>query len=105
MSVALLPELKLDNEFPEELHILFEPFTGKYACYNHNGVNGVASFATSEDATLFSTTLVSPISTLLTQCVTFDEARLIAQGRPMPIIALFYFENYALPPIATHYVK
>lgn len=105
MSVALLLDLRLDNEFPEELYILSEPFTGKYACYNHNGINGVASFATSEDATLFCTTLISPTPTLLTQCVTFDEARVIAQGRPMPIVALFYFENYALPPVATHYVK
>ncbi len=101
VETCLAPVLGLEDAFPDVLHLLHHAPSGKYGCYCHNGVHGVACFTTRVDAMRFSEHISLPgIETIE---VSFDEAREIAKARPMPVVALMLLDSIEAPAI--HYVR
>lgn len=101
VEIELAPVLGLENAFPDVLHVLHHAPSGKYGCYCHDGVHGVACFTTANGAFRFaehiSLTGIAAIE------VSFDEAREIAKDRPMPVVALMLLDSLESPAI--HYVR
>lgn len=91
----------LDYEFPSVLWILKHEQLGKFGCYCFQGINGLAAFSTEALAIDFAKWVAELL--LATQEVTFDEAREVAKGRPLPVIALFLCDD--LDAVQIHYVK
>ncbi len=83
------------------LYVLKHSPSGKYGCYHHDGVHGLASFSTEEGATSFSTMI--PLSAMECLEVSFDEAREIAKSRPHPVEALMLLDDMDKPQI--HFVR
>lgn len=101
MQVTEQPILGLDSIFPDRLYVLHHSASGKYGCYCHDGVHGVACFSNQDNALRFATEIdLSGMSMLE---MSFDEAREVAQGRPMPIIALILLDDMNSPQI--HFVR
>jgi hypothetical protein len=96
-----LPVLGLDNEFPAEVAILHHVSSGKYCCYCHGSVHGLAAFSSEDLALGFARE--NDIFGMVTQTVSFDEAREIAKGRPLPVVALMLLDRIDDPAI--HYVR
>lgn len=96
-----LPILGLEDTFPESLHVLFHPSTGKYGCYCHQGVHGLAAFSTEGGAFRFAEWI--DLSGTVSKEVSFEEAREIAKGRPLPVVALMLLDSFEQPKI--HYVR
>lgn len=94
------PLLGLDSEFPDRVYVL-KHSTGKYGCYCHNGLHGLACFSTEVGAFRFSEWIA--LSGMACEDVTFDEAREIAQRRPAPIECLMLLDDLESPEI--HYVR
>jgi hypothetical protein len=95
------PFVGLDNEFPDRLHVLHHPSSGKYGCYCHQGVHGLACFSTEIGAVRFSEHIDRSAMAIVE--VSFDEAREIAKARPMPIVSLMLLDRMDDPLI--HYVR
>lgn len=95
------PVLGIENDFPEQLFLLFHPGTGKYGCYCHNGVHGVACFTSEAGAFRFAEWI--DLSGMSSVEVPFDEAREIAKQRPLPIVSLMLLDRMTDPQI--HYVR
>ncbi len=95
------PVLGIENEFPNKLHILRHEPSGKFGCYSHDGVHGLACFSTEDGALLFGSYIELPGMVALE--VTFDEARQVAQDRPMPIVSIMLLDDMDDPQI--HYVR
>lgn len=95
------PFLELQESFPDELYVLNHPESGRYGCYCHEGIHGLACFSTENGAFRFTEfinlTGMVPVET------TFEEAREIAKGRPMPIVSLMLLDHIHAPRI--HYVR
>ncbi|MBV6457397.1 MAG: hypothetical protein HONBIEJF_00505 [Fimbriimonadaceae bacterium] len=100
-STLELPLLGLETEFPESLFLLAHPSSGKYGCYCHEGIHGLACFSTEGAAFRFAEWI--DLSGMMTEEVTFDEARDIAKGRPMPIVSLMLLDSLQSPKI--HFVR
>ena len=96
-----LPIAGLGSDFPESLYLLHHPSTGKYGCYCHLGVHGLACFSTEGAAFRFAEHI--DLSGMTAQQVTFDEAREVAKARPHPIISLMLLDKIGEPEI--HYVR
>ncbi len=96
-----LPILGLGGDWPDRLYILKHTPTGKYGCYHHDGVHGLASFSTQEGAQNFA--MMIPLSSMECQEVSFDEAREVAKSRPSPVAALMLLDDMDRPQI--HYVR
>lgn len=95
------PMLGLEDTFPEALIVLHHPASGKYGCYCHEGVHGLACFTSENSAFRFAEWI--EYSGMVAQEVTFDEARDIAKNRPMPVVSLMLLDNLSEPKI--HYVR
>jgi hypothetical protein len=100
-DILIAPLLGLDETFPDTLVILHHPSSGKYACYCHDGIHGLASFSTEVHAHMFAQEINFSGMALLE--VSFDEAREIAKGRPMPIVSLMLLDKPHDPTI--HFVR
>lgn len=101
LDTQVLSSLGLGEEFPENLVLLHHPASGKYGCYCHDGVHGLACFSDTNSAFRFAEWI--DLSGMATQEVTFDEAREVAKARPMPIVSLMLMDNLNNPKI--HYVR
>lgn len=100
-ELELQPLLGIDEAFPDTVYLLSHPASSRYGCYCHNGVHGLACFSSEAGAFRFAEWIdLSGMSTLE---VSFDQAREIAKGRPMPIVALMLLDRINDPLI--HYVR
>lgn len=95
------PVLGLTDEFPSTLYVLKHPPSGKYGCYCHQGIYGLASFSDEQSALGFAEFIER--RGMVTEEVDFDRAREIAKERPMPIISLMLLDDLREPVI--HYVR
>lgn len=95
------PLLGLDDTFPDVLYLLHHALSGRYGCFFHNGVHGLACFSTEAGAIRFSEWI--DLSGMTTQEVTFDEARAVAKDRPMPVTSLMLLDDMQNPKI--HFVR
>ena len=95
------PLLGLDNEFPDTLYVLFHAGSGRYGCFFHEGVHGLASFSSENAAFRFAEHI--NLSGMATQEVSFEEAREVAKSRPMPVVSLMLLDEIDNPKI--HYVR
>ena len=95
------PIFGLDNDWPATLFILKHEPSSQYACYNHNGIHGLAVFSCESFAEDFGSYIELPNMEVAE--VSFDEARRIAQERPLPIVAVMLLDDLDDPVI--HYVR
>lgn len=93
--------LGLDVSFPDRLFVLHHPSSGKYGCFCHQGVHGLACFSSESSAFRFAEFI--DLSGMTTQEVSFDEAREVAKSRPLPVVALMLCDELEDPQI--HYVR
>ena len=96
-----LPVLGLDDTFPDEVFVLFHSSSGRYGCFCHGDVHGLACFSSQPGAIQFADW--SDLSGMAIQHITFDEARNVAKARPMPVVALMLLDELDNPKI--HYVR
>ncbi|MBX7134321.1 MAG: hypothetical protein K1X67_16735 [Fimbriimonadaceae bacterium] len=96
-----LPLLGITESFPDTLFLLAHPSTGKYGCYCHQGVHGLACFTTEGGAFRFAEFI--DLSGMASLEVSFDEARDIAKDRPLPVVSLMLLDKIDDPVI--HYVR
>lgn len=95
------PVLGLDTAFPDSLFVLKHGPSGKYGCYKHDGIHGLACFSSEAGACEFGSYIELPGMQSLE--VSFDEARRIAQERPLPIVSIMLLDDIDSPQI--HYVR
>ncbi|KAA0227999.1 MAG: hypothetical protein AKCLJLPJ_00843 [Fimbriimonadales bacterium] len=95
------PLLGLGETFPEVLFVLHHPASGKYGCYLHDGVHGLACFSTQNGAFRFAEWI--DLAGMACLEVNFDEARDIAKARPLPVVAVMLLDNLESPLI--HFVR
>ena len=95
------PILGLDTDFPNRLHVVKHPPSGKFGCYCHDGVHGLASFSSEEGAFRFAEW--NDLTIMASEEVSVDEAREIAKARPLPIVSLMLLDNLEDPKI--HFVR
>ena len=93
--------LGLDDEFSDEVYLLFYEPNGKYVAYYTNGVHGIACFNYEDKAQYFSEYLGT--EGLKIQSMSFDEARDLAKSKNQQITALILLDDINNPKI--HYVK
>lgn len=96
-----LPLLGITESFPDTPFLLAHPSTGKYGCYCHQGVHGLACFTTEGGAFRFAEFI--DLSGMASLEVSFDEARDIAKDRPLPVVSLMLLDKIDDPVI--HYVR
>lgn len=100
-SILEQPLLGLTDSIPDTLYLLHHGSSGRYGCYCHEGVHGLACFSTESSAFRFAEWIdLSGMTTLQT---TFDEAREVAKGRPLPVVSLMLLDQIEKPHI--HYVR
>ncbi|MFY9232990.1 MAG: hypothetical protein WAO58_00860 [Fimbriimonadaceae bacterium] len=100
-QVLTRPLLGLEETFPDTLYLLFHPHSGKYGCYCHQGVHGLACFSTEAGAFRFAEWI--DLSGMKCMEISFDEAREVAKDRPMPVVALMLLDKLDDPLI--HFVR
>lgn len=102
MSATLVePILGIGEDFPDSLFVLNHPASGRYGCYCHEGVHGLASFSNETQAVRFAEWI--ELSGMTVVELTFDEAREVAKARPLPVVALMLLDKMDDPKI--HYVR
>ncbi|MBI1757213.1 MAG: hypothetical protein HY248_06180 [Fimbriimonas ginsengisoli] len=89
------------EEFPDLVYVLKHPGTGRYGCFCHDGVHGLACFSTEGGAFRFSEWI--DLSGMQSLEMSFDEAREVAKGRPMPVVALMLLDSIREPKV--HFVR
>lgn len=99
--VLAQPILGLDDTFPDVLFVLHHASSGKYGCFFHEGVHGLACFSTEAGAIRFSEWI--DLTGMTTIELSFEEARDVAKDRPMPVTALMLLDDLQSPKI--HYVR
>lgn len=104
-TTTLTPECPLDHDllkgdFPDDLLLLKHPSKDKWACNTHEGITGVAAFTNESSAIYFRGFVDVPVEIVE---ASFEEAREIAKGRPMPVVSVMLLDNMDDPKI--HYVK
>ena len=95
------PLLGLGEEFPSTVYVSFHPPTGRYGCYCHQGVHGLACFSNEIGAQRFTEWIELGGMTVLE--LSFDEAREVAKDRPLPVVALMMLDRMDEPKI--HFVR
>lgn len=95
------PFLELSESFPERVFLLSHPSTGKYGCYRYDGIHGLACFSTEAGAFRFAEWI--DLSGMVSQEVSFEEARDIAKDRPLPVVCVMLLDRLENPVI--HYVR
>ncbi|MFN8219680.1 MAG: hypothetical protein U0S12_06060 [Fimbriimonadales bacterium] len=93
--------LGLVDAFPDRVFLLHHPSTGKYGCYCHQGVHGLACFSAETGAFRFAEWIDLPGMSAVE--VEFDEAREIAKARPLPVVSLMLLDKLDDPKI--HFVR
>lgn len=102
MSQSLtLPLLGLESEFPDLLYVLHHVTSDRYACFIHDGIHGLASFSSESAASAFRQLI--NLEGMVTREVSFDEAREVAKGRPLPVTSLMLLDRIESPEI--HFVR
>lgn len=102
MTATLVePLLGIGEDFPDILFVLSHPASGRYGCYCHEGIHGLASFSSESQAVRFAEWI--ELSGMKVQQVTFDEAREVAKARPLPVVALMLLDQMEQPKI--HFVR
>jgi hypothetical protein len=101
VKIKELSLLGLDESFPDSVYVLAHPSTGRFGCFCFDGVHGLACFSAESGAVRFSEWF--DLSGMATSELTFDEAREVAQARPMPVVALMLLDEVTNPKI--HYVR
>jgi hypothetical protein len=101
MQTQTLPLLGLDETFPEKLYVLHHPASNRYGCFQHEGIHGLACFSTEAGAFRFAEWI--DLSGMMTNEVSFDEAREVAKERPLPVVSLMLLDTLSSPQI--HYVR
>ena len=102
MSMVLdLPLLGLDETFPDVVYVLHHVPSGRYGCFRHDGVHGLACFSTEGGAFRFAEWI--DLSGMKTEQLSFEEARQVAKDRPMPVVSLMLLDQIDDPVI--HYVR
>jgi hypothetical protein len=96
-----LPICGLEETFPDNVFLLAHPSTGRYGCYCHDGVHGLAAFSTEAGAFRFAEFI--DLSGMATVELPFDEAREVAKERPLPVVSLMLLDRMDDPKI--HYVR
>lgn len=96
-----LPQIGLDETFPDELFVLHHPASDRYGCFCHEGVHGLACFSHEAGAFRFAEWI--DLSGMTTRKLSFDEAREVAKQRPMPVVSLMLLDCLQSPQI--HYVR
>lgn len=96
-----LPLLGLDETFPDTLYVLHHPASGRYGCFCHDGIHGLASFSSEAGAFRFAEWI--ELSGMKTVELSFDEARDVAKGRPLPVVSLMLLDSLDEPKI--HFVR
>jgi hypothetical protein len=94
-------KLGLDESIPDKVWILFHPRSGKYGCYNHQGIHGLACFSNENSSFRFAEFI--DLVGMVSKEVSFDEAREVAKSRPLPVIALMLCDDMDNPNI--HYIR
>lgn len=94
-------KLGLDQEFPDDVFVLSHPSSGKYGCFCHDGVHGLACFSSAKGAVEFASLI--DLSGMRTEELTFDEARDVAKSRPLPVVAVMLLDSVDEPVI--HYIR
>ena len=94
------PLLGLETEFPDVVWALKHPPTEKWGCYKWDGIHGLAVFSAEHFAVQFAGYVEEP---LVPVEMSFDEARRVAQERPMPIVAVLLCDDLNAPKV--HYVR
>ena len=100
-QVLTQPILGLDETLPDTLYLLHHVQSGKYGCFCHQGVHGLACFSTEAGAFRFAEWI--DLSGMQSEEISFDEAREVAKDRPMPVVALMLLDRLDDPVI--HYVR
>jgi len=95
------PVLGLEDVFPDTLYVLRHGPSGKYGCYCHDGVHGLACFTSEVIAFEFAACI--DLGNMSCEEVSFDGAREIAKDRPLPIISMMLLDDLRSPKI--HYVR
>lgn len=100
-----LPLLGLGDDFPENIYILKDKNKDRYACYHltNQGVYGLMCFEHNHNAVSAKKDFQQNEDILEITQTTFDEAREIAKGRPLPVTCLILMDNIVNPKI--HFVK
>ncbi len=96
-----LPTLGLEDTFPDTLYVLHHPASDRYGCFCHQGVHGLACFSGESGAFRFAEWI--ELSGMASCELSFDEAREIAKGRPMPVVSLMLLDKIEDPQI--HFVR
>ena len=95
------PFLEIQDTIPENLFVLKHPPSGKFGCYCHQGVHGLAVFSSEPAEFRFAEWI--DLSGMACIEVSFDEAREIAKDRPMPIVSVMLLDDLSDPKI--HFVR
>lgn len=95
------PIIGLTHEFPEDLYVIRHGPSGKYGCYCHDGVHGLACFSTEAGAIQFGHWI--DMVGMKPEEVKFDQAREIAKCRPMPIVSLMLLDDLDQPQV--HFIR
>ena len=95
------PLLGLGEEIPATVYVSFHSSTGRYGCYCHQGIHGLACFSTEFGAENFTKWIELPGMAVVE--LSFDEAREVAKTRPLPVVALMLLDQMDQPKI--HYVR
>jgi hypothetical protein len=96
-----LPLVGLDETFPDVLYVLHHPASGRYGCFCHQGIHGLACFSSEFGAFRFAEWI--DLSGMATEEMSFDEAREVAKGRPLPVVSLMLLDHINDPQI--HFVR
>lgn len=96
-----LPLIGLDETFPEVVFVLHHPSSGRYGCFCHEGIHGLACFSSEMGAFRFAEWI--DLSGMCTVELSFDEAREVAKGRPLPVVSLMLLDHLDDPQI--HFVR
>jgi len=96
-----LARLIEDMDFPSFVFLVAHPDSGRYGCYCHQGVYGVACFSKEAKAAEFSDRFSDQGMSI--ERFTFDEARDIAKERPLPVVSLMLLDDPENPRI--HFVR
>lgn len=100
-NVLTAPLLGLENDFPDNLYVLHHPSTGRYGCFCHDGIHGLACFSDANGAFRFAEWI--DLSGMAAVELSFDEAREVAKARPLPVVSLMLLDSLREPRI--HYIR
>ncbi len=96
-----LPLIGLDETFPDAVFVLHHPSSGRYGCFCHDGIHGLACFSSEMGAFRFAEWI--ELSGMMTVELSFDEARDVAKGRPLPVVSLMLLDF--LNDLQIHFVR